>query len=118
MIYILQTCKPPKEKKKKGGKGKKGKKDKKDKKSKKSKKSNKSEPEPEIKPKLPERPKKTEIVLKKVTLANFHCNLHPMNWSEDYQDFYWADVPECQTDAQTLFGSARVNILLLKEFRR
>lgn len=49
-------------------------------------------------------PKKKEI-LKKLTIASFHCPLSSPNWSEKFQDFYWADHPDVGVTAQRVDGS-------------
>lgn len=113
----------PLQKKSKKGKSKKGKKDKKSKGksksskskkkggkskiSKKDKKSNKSKNKSEVsKAKNKKEPKET--ILKKITLANFKCPLHPVNWSNKTNDFYWTIHPKVGDTAIAVEGNLRV----------
>ncbi|GJQ67220.1 hypothetical protein Trydic_g8126 [Trypoxylus dichotomus] len=48
-----------------------------------------------------------EVILKKVTLASFHCELCDVNWSDATIDFYWANHPKCNPVANRVEGSLR-----------
>lgn len=61
---------------------------------------------------MPEEEKEpTETILKKVTLANFYCELYNVNWSDKTIDFYWADHPKANPKAIPVEGSLRVYFL-------
>ncbi|KAK9730175.1 hypothetical protein QE152_g15420 [Popillia japonica] len=51
--------------------------------------------------------KPQEVILKKVTLARFDCELHDINWSDRTIDFYWADHPDANPKAIPVEGSLR-----------
>ncbi|KAF2894051.1 hypothetical protein ILUMI_12121 [Ignelater luminosus] len=51
--------------------------------------------------------KSEEKILQKVTLANFYCDLHNVNWSDKTIDFYWADHNKCTPKAIPIEGSLR-----------
>lgn len=55
----------------------------------------------------PEKPPE-EIILKKVTLAKFHCDLHNINWSDKTIDYYWAQHQEVGDNAIPVESSLRV----------
>ncbi|KAF7282164.1 hypothetical protein GWI33_003088 [Rhynchophorus ferrugineus] len=48
-----------------------------------------------------------EIVLKRVTLASFYCELKTVNWSDTSLDFYWADHPDIGNKAIMVNGSLK-----------
>ncbi|XP_049823007.1 uncharacterized protein LOC109596357 isoform X3 [Aethina tumida] len=101
-LVYLRFSPPKKEvkgKKAKDKKDKKGKKGKKDKGSKVS----KDETEEDKPPEIPEPPQ--EEILKRITLANFYCHLHYINWSDTTLDYYWALVPEASPIAIPVEGS-------------
>lgn len=52
----------------------------------------------------------SENVLKKITLAQFKCDLHAVNWSDKTIDFYWAKHPKVGDYAVPVEGSLRVNL--------
>ncbi|KAI4466160.1 cuticle protein [Holotrichia oblita] len=54
-----------------------------------------------------EHAKPQEVILKKVTLAKFDCELHDINWSDKTIDFYWADHPDANPNAIRVEGSLR-----------
>lgn len=87
-----KTSKKPKKKSKKSSKKKKSDK--------------KTKPVPEDK-KLIEKKEPREMILKKVTLANFYCDLHDVNWSDKTIDYYWADHPTIQSVAVSIDGSLK-----------
>lgn len=61
----------------------------------------KSEPVPE--------PEPQETVIKKITLANFNCELHNPNWSAKTIDYYWCKHEKFPPDkAVEVEGSLRV----------
>lgn len=99
--------------KKNGGKakGKKGKGNKSEDGNKKSKKKVEEEiREPVKEEQQPEKPPE-EIILKKITLAKFKCDLHSINWSDRTIDYYWAQHQEVGSDAIPVEGSLRVVFL-------
>lgn len=49
-----------------------------------------------------------ETILKKITLANFSCDLHSINWSDKTVDFYWAVDLKNNQKATRVEGSLRV----------
>ncbi|XP_022911687.2 uncharacterized protein [Onthophagus taurus] len=97
---IYQQIQPPQKPKKE----KKGKKDKKNKKDKKGKDDNPSEKVIET-PIIKKEP--TETVLKRITIGNFFCDLHPVNWSDDSVDFYWTNHPHVDPVAIPVEGSLK-----------
>ena len=54
-----------------------------------------------------------EVILKKVTLATFYCDLKSINWSDSTMDFYWADHPDIGERAIRINGSLRVIMMLV-----
>lgn len=109
---------------KKGKKSKSKKKGKKDKKKdkKKGKKKSKSAISSQVDDEKQDEKETEEVILKKVTLANFFCELHNLNWSDKTIDFYWADHPKANPNAISVNGSLRVSgidiivRLFIKEF--
>lgn len=49
--------------------------------------------------------------MKKITIANFYCHLHYINWSDKTIDYYWSDHPDIKTIAVPIEGSLKVFLL-------
>ncbi|KAL1491649.1 hypothetical protein ABEB36_012213 [Hypothenemus hampei] len=66
---------------------------------------------PEVSPLIPvvgvPLPKPKEMILKKITLTTFYCELHSLNWSDDSIDFFWADHPDIGAKAIRVNGSLK-----------
>lgn len=50
-----------------------------------------------------------KTVLKKVTIASFYCELKSLNWSDETEDFYWADHLDLGEKAIRVEGSLKVS---------
>ncbi|KAF5296089.1 hypothetical protein FQA39_LY02723 [Lamprigera yunnana] len=48
---------------------------------------------------------KTDVTLKKVTLADFQCQLDTVNWSDATKDYYWAEHRDFGPNAVPVKGS-------------
>lgn len=119
-LEVLPPEKVGKKKKPKKGKQKKDKKQKEKQKNKKKggKKSQKDSEKSSSKSSVKKEP--VETILKKITLANFHCDLKSVNWSENTVDFYWSNHPSVGDRAFFMEGNLRVRnnfiqITLLKK---
>lgn len=53
-----------------------------------------------------------EVISKRVTLANFTCQLNSVNWSDKTIDFHWENHPKCAKEAILIEGSLKVRYLL------
>lgn len=64
--------------------------------------------EPKPPPASPKSPSPPEVILKKITLVKFKCDLHNINWSDKTIDFYWAKHDEVGERAIPVEGSLKV----------